>query len=170
MFYHIRNTPLTGLLLSLLIAVSNALNYNSTALVIGVDRTALEQAYYLLNSYGITYDLLAIAQSGTPLPLLETSTGGNYGLLVVVAQAQYAGISALTTSQWDTLYAYQLKYKVRMVHMNVVPTKEFGVELVAPCCANEVEQNATLVEEVAMKEFPTAGLRSVFPHLHGWFN
>lgn len=161
--YVLNPTPIAGLLLSLLFSVSNALIFNSTALILAVDDISLDHGTYLLNGYGITYEGLKVPQTGITLPTLETSAGGNYGLFVIVAQVQYTGKSALTTDQWNTLYAYQLKYKIRMVHLNVVPSSEFGVEYVDACCGDGVEQNFTLVGDVQTKEFPTAGLRSVFP-------
>lgn len=82
-------------------------------------------------------------------------------MIVVVAGVQYNGASVLTTAQWNSLYAYQEKYGVRMVQLNANPSVDFGVELVAACCnqTENIEQNITMIEDAQTKYFPTAGLR-----------
>lgn len=105
------------------------------------------------------YDTLIVPETGTDLPPLETSEGGNYGLFIIVAQAMYNGISAITNNQYNALYAYQIKYGVRMVNVDVFPTPGFGAETVAGCCLDGSEQNVTLLPNAQADFFPTAGLR-----------
>lgn len=148
-----------AVLLSYVISLSQALFFNSTALVIGADDSTLNDGWYLLDGYGIAFELLQVPQSGVSLPALETGGNGNYGLFVINAGVQYAGKSALTTDQWNMLYAYQIKYGVRMVQIDVIPSDDFGTVSLGSCCDNSTEQNLTLVMETQAKEFPTAGLR-----------
>lgn len=146
--------------LSLFIAPAFAY-YNSTVLVIGTSGDVTEEAVYILRSYGLTYQTLIFSQNGdNVLPPLETDDGGNYGLLIPVANVQFPNTttSALTNDQWNTLYAYQEKYSIRMVQVAASPNTKFGVKLVEGCCGAGVEQNVSLVAEVMEKEFPTSGL------------
>lgn len=147
--------------LCVLLDACNAISYNSTTLILAVDAESVDQAAYLLDGYGISYQGIQVPSSGITLPTLETSNGGNYGLIVVVAGVQYNGASVLTTAQWNSLYAYQEKYGVRMVQLNANPSVDFGVELVAACCnqTENIEQNITMIEDAQTKYFPTAGLR-----------
>lgn len=107
---------------------------SSTVLVIARDTTsALNSASLGLQGYGIPYETLVVPQAGiSNLPLLNSSaTNGNYGGIVVVGEVSYnydnSYRSALTTQQWDQLYAYQTNFGVRMVRLDVFPTTEFGV-------------------------------------------
>lgn len=107
---------------------------SSTVLVIARDATsALNSASLGLQGYGIPYETLVVPQAGiTNLPLLNASaTNGNYGGIVVVGEVSYnydnSYRSALTTDQWNQLYAYQTNFGVRMVRLDVFPTTEFGV-------------------------------------------
>ncbi|KAI9744748.1 MAG: hypothetical protein M1818_001673 [Claussenomyces sp. TS43310] len=153
----------TNTLLSVFIAccitASYGLIFNSTALIIAVDKLNADKGSYLLNSYGIDHDDVIVPESGCSLPALETSSGGNYGLIIVVSQVQYNDTTVLTDTQWNSLYDYQTKYGVRMVQLYVVPGEDFGVQQVAPCCQDTVEQNVTLVADGQTNHFPTAGLR-----------
>lgn len=107
---------------------------SSTVLVIARDATsALNSASLGLQGYGIPYETLVVPQAGIAnLPLLNASaTNGNYGGIVVVGEVSYnydnSYRSALTTDQWNQLYAYQTNFGVRMVRLDVFPTTEFGV-------------------------------------------
>jgi hypothetical protein len=153
--------PIISLLL--FFAFTNGLLFNSTALIIATDAAEANKASYILTGYGIGYETLLVPQSNTPFPTLESSDGGNYGLFVVYSKAVANGTSRLTDDQWESLWSYQRKYLVRMIHLGAIPDAGFGVKTVSSggCCENGVEQNITLIEEVAANEFPNAGLKFV---------
>lgn len=159
--YALLQPPLSRLaiFLAILITICNAATFNSTALILSIDAITSDQATYLLNGYGIEYDSVQFPASGQALPTLETSAGGNYGLIVSVGGVQHNGTSAVTTDQWNALYAYQTKYGVRMVHIDASPSSDFGVALVGGCCGDDVEQNLTMLADAQKNYFPTAGLR-----------
>ena len=147
-----------------------AMSVYQTALVFAISSSDAEGATAVLDGYGAPYDLIMVPQSGIELPTLETTTECNepvglYGLIVVVSQLSYdyggsiGYASALNSSQWDTLYAYQVKYSVRMVQLNIYPSAVEGVGVVPPggCCSGE-EQLITLTDTSFI---PSAGLNSV---------
>jgi hypothetical protein len=142
-----------------------------TALVIATDDGTADQAVTTLQSYGMQYQVLNVPSTGTSLPSLETISGSNnmanFGLLIVISQVSYdyggtiGWASALTDTQWNALYAYQTKYKVRMIQLNVYPGAIEGTAIVPGsdpngCCDTE-EQLASLIDTSFI---PTAGLRS----------
>lgn len=116
-----------------------------------------------LNSYGIPFTTLIVPQAGVALPALNTSTGGNFGGIVVASEVSYdygaTGYqSALTTDQWNQLYAYQLTYGVRMVQYDVYPGPNYGATAVGDgCCDTGVEQDISFTD---ISDFPTSGLRT----------
>ena len=139
-----------------------SLVHNSTALFLATDDSALENAKYLFDGYGLNYTQVAVPQEGIELPELEMRDGGNFGLIVVVSQVMYGTtqrVSALTDDQWNSLYDYQTKYGVRMVQLAVAPGQAFGVNALGSCCDKDEEQFLTLVESIQESEFPTAGLK-----------
>ena len=123
-----------------------------TALVVATDATAADEAVYILNNYNQSYQLLVVAQTGTPLPTLETvdASGnpvGNFGLIVVIGLTAYdyggttGWASAISSDQWSELYTYQLIYGVRMIHLDGYPNNFEGVTT-SPngpigCCSSE---------------------------------
>ena len=110
-----------------------------------------------------------MAANGTSLPVMEATTGGksigNYGLIVIIGLVTYdyggtiGWASAITAAQWNTLYAYQLKYGVRMVHLDGYPGSFNGTTIAANgpngCCTSE-EQSVSLTSTTFI---PTAGLK-----------
>jgi len=139
-------------------------------LVIASDAAAADEAVSLLNGYGQPTYLFAVPQAGAPLPALESSgpgnsTIGNYGVIIVIGLVVYdyggtiGWVSAITSDQWNTLYAYQLKYGVRMIHLDGFPGSFNGTTL-APgpggCCSTE-DQMVYLPDTSFV---PTAGLKS----------
>lgn len=154
-------------LILLLSSITNALTFKATALVIAVDYDNADLGRYVFDGYGIPYEILEVPHTNIALPTLESSSGGNYGLFVMVSEAMVNGTSSLSDEQWESLWSYQRKYAVRMVHINVSPGVAYGTQLASAggCCDALVEQNITLVESVATKEFPNAGLKCVFHFL-----
>ncbi|RDW68152.1 hypothetical protein BP6252_09548 [Coleophoma cylindrospora] len=140
--------------------LAQANSYKSTALVLALDDITIVEATYLLEGYGIPWDGIEFTQTGQNLPMLEASDVGYYGLFIIVAQLYSNGASLLTDERWQELYDYQVKYGVRMVHLNVAPSSDFGVKAIGSCCSDGAEQNLTLVDGIAAKEFPTAGLKT----------
>ena len=153
----------TGLLLLLSSVVSTqAINIGANILVIAKDDTAASVASHGLNGYGIPYTTLIIPQEGANLPQLNSSSGGNFGGIVVQSQVAYdyggtTGFqSAMSTDQWDQLYSYQMEYGVRMVQYDVYPGPAFGATAGDGCCETGVEQ---LISFSDIKDFPTSGLK-----------
>src|SRR5271170_7824980 len=158
--------------LSSLVFLANADTFVfQTALIIVSTIEPSDYVVATFQGYGSPYQLFQIPQTGAQLPVLETTSGGdtvgNFGLLIILAQASYdyggdiGWTSALTDPQWDALYAYQVKYGVRMVQLNTYPDNIPGVQLVnssnanssSPgCCMND-EQYVELVDG-----FPMGGL------------
>lgn len=155
------------------IAAGNATSSNATTndgtysvagtiLVIARDSASASVASSGLNGYGIPFETLLVPSAGVTLPTLNTSTtAGNYGGIVVASQVSYdygtAGYaSALTTDQWNQLYAYQLSFGVRMVQFDVYPGPAFGATALGGCCATGVEQ---LISFSNTANFTQAGLK-----------
>ncbi|KAJ5541157.1 hypothetical protein N7494_006233 [Penicillium frequentans] len=132
-------------------------------LVIARDSTSLVPATDGLNGYGIPYTTLVVPSTGADLPTLNNTNGGLFGGIVVASGISYdygdAGwASALTSDQWDTLYAYQLEYGVRMVQYDVYPGSDYGTAIVGSgCCDSGVEQDFYFTD---ITDFPTSGLRT----------
>jgi len=150
---------------------SNQLSVKSTVLIITISSNDPTTATYVLNAYGIPYQILTVPQGGTALPALNNTLSGGavegqYGLFVIQSQVSYdygnsTWHSALTTAQWQSLYDYQAAFKVRMVHLNAYPTNfSFGADALGGCCVPGDEQYVKLSAAVQSSRFPTAGLKS----------
>lgn len=118
-------------LLALQASVAAAVSVQNTILVLARDSASATVATLGLQGYGIPYQTLIVPQSGAALPSLNSSlTAGNYGGILVLSEVAYqystGFLSALTTSQWNTMYAYQLAFGVRMVRLDVYPTTDMG--------------------------------------------
>jgi hypothetical protein len=133
----------------LLSCVAADFTCSATVLVIAADSTTAFEATEPLNGYGIPTYTLLVPQAGVALPALSTNTSsgqvGNYGAIVIIGQVSYnygtTGYqSALTTDQWNALYAYQLTFGVRMVQLDVYPGPAFGATALGGCCDANVEQ------------------------------
>lgn len=109
--------------------------------------------------------LVIVPQAGITLPTLNSSTtAGNYGGFIILSDVAYsytAGwASAFTTAQWNSLYAYQTSFGVRMVRLDVYPGSDFGTTTAvagAGCCDAGVEQLISFSNTTA---FPKAGLNT----------
>jgi hypothetical protein len=118
-----------GLLTSVVSAANSA---KATVLIIARDIDAARSAHSGLQGYGIPYRVLVVPQSGATLPTLTSSqTQGNYGGIVILGDVAYdygggSFRSALTDPQWDQLFTYQKKFKVRMIRLDVYPGPKFG--------------------------------------------
>lgn len=133
----------------------------STILVIARDASSASSASSGLNGYGIPFQVLLVPQGGTSLPALNSSSGGNFGGIIVASAVSYdygsAGYqSALTTDQWNTLFAYQTSYGVRMVQYDVYPGPNYGATALGGCCGSGVEQLMAFTNTSA---FTQAGLK-----------
>jgi len=155
---------------SIFSSIVSATSVYQTALVFAVSTDDANSATTILQGYGAPFDLIMVPQEGIALPTLETMTACNepvglYGMIIIISQVAYdyggdiGFASALNDTQFDTLYAYQVKYGVRMVQLNQFPSAVPGVDVVPPggCCASE-EQLVTLTNTDFI---PTAGLKSV---------
>ncbi|KAJ5967515.1 hypothetical protein N7501_003763 [Penicillium viridicatum] len=147
-------------------ASATPLNHAAVAadiLVIARDAASAGIASSGLNGYGIPFTTLIVPSAGVTLPDLNGTAGGNFGGIVVASEVsyEYGGTlgfqSALTTDQWNQLYAYQLEYGVRMVQYDVYPGPKFGTSAIGGCCDNGVEQ---LVSFTDISDFPTSGLKT----------
>lgn len=138
-------------------------NVAGNILVIAKDTAAANVATSGLNGYGIPFTTLLVPQSGVTLPELNGTSGGNFGGIVVASEVSYdygaqGYQSALTTDQWNQLYAYQLEYSVRMVQYDVYPGPNYGASAVGGgCCDSGVEQ---LVSFSDVSDFKEAGLKT----------
>ncbi|KAL1882847.1 hypothetical protein Daus18300_000485 [Diaporthe australafricana] len=137
-------------------------NVASTILVIATDATSATVAAQGLNGYGIPHQNLIVPQTGTALPTLSSSTGGNYGGIIVASGVAYEYSasnfsSALTTDQWNALYDYQIAYGVRMVQYGIFPTLDAGVVASGGCCNTSVLQPISFTNTSA---FSQAGLKA----------
>ncbi|KAJ5970919.1 uncharacterized protein N7479_000837 [Penicillium vulpinum] len=142
-------------------AISNAA-VAANILVIARDAASAGVASSGLNGYGIPFTTLIVPSAGIALPDLNGTAGGNFGGIVVASEVSYdygaQGFqSALTTDQWNQLYAYQLEYGVRMVQYDVYPGPKFGATALGGCCDTGVEQ---LLSFTDTSDFPTSGLRT----------
>jgi hypothetical protein len=90
---------------------------------------------------------------------------GNYGLIIIIGLVTYdyggtiGWASAITTAQWNTLYAYQLKYGVRMVHLDGFPGSFNGTAIATNGpngCCDYGEQYVALNNASFI---PTSGLK-----------
>lgn len=118
-------------LLALQASVAAALSVQNTILVLARDSASATVATLGLQGYGIPYQTVIVPQSGVALPSLNSSlTSGNYGGILVLSEVAYqystGFLSALTTSQWNTMFAYQQAFGVRMVRLDVYPTTDMG--------------------------------------------
>lgn len=134
----------------------------ANVLVIARDAASAGVASSGLNGYGIPFTTLIVPSGGVSLPDLNGTAGGNFGGIVVAAEVSYdygdAGFqSALTTDQWNQLYAYQLEYGVRMVHYDVYPGPKYGATALGGCCETGNEQ---LISFTDISDFPTSGLKT----------
>lgn len=117
--------------LALHATVATAVTVNNTILVFARDAASATVATLGLQGYGIPYQTVIVPQSGAALPALNSSTtAGNYGGILVLSEVAYqystGFLSALTTAQWNTMFAYQLAFGVRMVRLDVYPTTDMG--------------------------------------------
>lgn len=120
-------------------------NVDATILVIAKDAYGIQVASSGLNGYGIPFQPLQVPQAGVALPALNSSSGGNFGGIIIAGQVSYdygAGnfSSALTSAQWQLMYDYQTQYGVRMVQYDVYPGPAFGASALGGCCDTGVEQ------------------------------
>ncbi|TKA53780.1 hypothetical protein B0A49_12364, partial [Cryomyces minteri] len=138
---------------------------DQTILVFARSSTEAYSAYSGLLGYGIPYQLVIVPQSGTTLPTLNSSaTHGNYGGIITLSEISYdyngSWAPAITTDQYNQLYAYQISFGVRMVRLDVYPQAQFGTTTTIAgtgCCGTGVEQ---LVSFTNTTGFATANLVS----------
>ena len=140
-----------------------ATTVSSTVLVIARDATTAYSAYSGLNDYGIPYQLLLVPPQGASLPRLnESSTQGNFGLIVVQSEVSYLNsktntyASALTDAQWSAIYNYQTAFGVRLIRLDVAPGPSTGTTSLGGCC-NTSEQLISISNDAG---FTTAGLKT----------
>lgn len=136
-----------------------------TALVIAPNINETDYVVTTLQGYDAPYEILLVPQAGITLPTLEGSNGGNYGAIIVIDQVSYdyggtiGWRSAFTDDQLNALYAYQVKYNVRMVQWNIYPEAIPGVTIVngtnssSDGCCNVEEQYVSLYND-----YPLGGL------------
>lgn len=119
-------------LLALQVGAAVSKSVSNTVLVFARDSASATVATLGLQGYGIPYQTVIVPQSGAPLPVLNSSaTVGNFGSILVLSEVSYqyttGFLSALTTSQWTSLFNYQTAFGVRMVRLDVFPTADFGM-------------------------------------------
>jgi hypothetical protein len=119
--------------LTFFLSVNAATSVANTILVFAKDAASGYHGTSGLAGYGIPYQLVIVPQAGITLPTLNSSlTSGNYGGIIVLSEVSYdygtptGFASALTTAQWNQLFAYQTTFGVRMVRLDVFPGAGFG--------------------------------------------
>jgi hypothetical protein len=137
-------------------------NVQSTILVIVRTSTDAYSATSGLNAYGIPYQVLLVPQSGVTLPVLNTTSGGNFGGFIIASQVSYdygatGWASALTNDQYNQIYTYQIAYGVRMIQYDAYPQPAYGVSVLGGCCNTGTEQ---LFSFTNTSSFSQAGIRS----------
>ncbi|KAK5011639.1 hypothetical protein LTR28_010810 [Elasticomyces elasticus] len=163
-------------ILASIISWCSALYTNSTALILAQDEVNANEAYYLLNGYGLRYETYLIPKQGADLPPLNSSTGGNYGVIIVHSEIAYDGTadgfsSVLTAAQWESLYTYQRTYRARMVHLNAIPKPMYGVSMIGDgCCITSEVQTVSVITEAQQAHFPTAGIKRYGMNTTGLFH
>ena len=111
-----------------------ATKVNSTALVIARDASSAYTAYSGLIDHGSPYSVHTVPRGGAALPSLnDSATVGNYGLIVILSEISYSYDSdgyrsALTQSQWTSLFNYQIAFGVRMVRLDAYPSSDSGTK------------------------------------------
>lgn len=121
-----------GGLLALQAALADALTVSGTILILAQDEDTSTAGTSGLRGYGIPYETLVVPEDGVELPELSSSEeDGNYGGFIVLNEVGYdyegGWSSALTEEQWETIYDYQTSFGVRLVHLNVFPSEEYGM-------------------------------------------
>jgi hypothetical protein len=154
-----RLIPSLILFLGQFISVVRTTSIFQTTLVFATNAGDADQAISILQGYGAPYELFLVPENGFKLPTLETKTSckepvGLYGLIVILSAGSK---TPFTPPQWRKLYAYQHKFAVRMVQLDIPPALVEGVEAVEPggCCESE-EQFVKLTDTSFI---PTAGLK-----------
>lgn len=112
--------------------IQDPVSVNSTVLVLARDTDSVTSAVSVLQGYGISYQQVIVPQEGVTLPILNSSaTSGTYGAIVTISELSYdynnTWQSALTSDQWNEIYAYQEAFGVRLVRLDVFPEPAFGV-------------------------------------------
>ncbi|KAJ9624482.1 hypothetical protein H2203_005217 [Taxawa tesnikishii (nom. ined.)] len=138
---------------------------DQTILVFARSSTEAYSAYSGLLAYGIPYQLVIVPQSGITLPTLNSSdTHGNYAGIITLSEVSYdydgTWAPAITTDQYNQLYAYQTSFGVKMVRLDVYPDAQFGTTTAISgtgCCSTGVEQ---LISFTNLTGFSTANLVS----------
>jgi len=106
---------------------------SSTVLVLARDTSSSYSATSGLDAHGIPYEVVVVPKSGLAnLPTLAaTTSSGNYGGIIIMSEVSYGyddgWYSALTASQWQKMFEYQVAFAVRMVRLDVYPLAEFGL-------------------------------------------
>lgn len=120
-----------GALLALQAALTDAVSVSGTILIFAQDEATSTAGSSGLRGYGIPYEVVIVPEDGIELPELSSSEeDGNYGGIVVLNEVGYdyedGWRSAITQEQWDEIHEYQTSFGVRLVHLNVFPSSEYG--------------------------------------------
>lgn len=155
---------------TVLSGVQAAITVDSTILILA-PTDDVESSYSAtsgFDAYGIPYNLVQIPSGGASLPTLNSSTTqGNYGGILILSDVSYNYNgdyhSAITTEQYNTLWAYQVTFNVRMVRLDAYPGDDSGTSALAAsdgsegCCNNNAEQ---LISFTNTTGFPSANLKT----------
>lgn len=150
--------------LSIVVSLTSALSTNATILVLARNNAAAYSATSGFNAYGIPYQLQIVPAEGIALPPLQSAdnTTGNYGGVLILSEVAYdyngSWHSALTTDQFNQIYAYQSQYGARLVRLDVYPGPAYGTTTQiagSGCCSSGEEQ---LVSISDISKFPTANI------------
>jgi len=126
--------PVLLLLLSALSSIADAaVTVNNTLLVLARDSNATSSGTFVLDGYGIPYQVVDLSVQPTSLPQLNsTQDAGNFGGIVTVSARGYSGSDdwskVLSNEQWKDIYNYQEAFGVRLVRLNAWPSTDYGVQ------------------------------------------
>lgn len=117
--------------LALQATLAGAVSVSGTILVLAQDEATSTAGTSGLRGYGIPYEVLIVPEDGADLPELTSGEEeGKYGGFVVLNEVGYnyddGWRSAITEEQWEEIYEYQTSFGVRLVHLNVFPSSEYG--------------------------------------------
>lgn len=136
---------------------------DNTVLILARDDAGVASGSAGLDAYGIPWQKLIVPSTGADLPQLNSSaTDGKFSAIIIVDAVSYSYTdgwrSAVTTDQWNTIYAYQINFGVRMVRINEYPGPDYGATVAGEgCCGDGVEQLISFTDTSAFK---TANLKT----------
>ena len=148
--------------------VTAAVTINSTLLILARDSNATAAGTFVLQGYGIPYQVVDLSSSAVGLPQLNsTPDAGNFGGIVTVSSRDYKSgddwKTVLSDKQWQDLYRYQEAFGVRLVRLNAWPSADYGVQSSGGFVS--ADQPVAVTDT---KSFTTASLKAYVVYMYHW--